>query len=141
MKFSFISIAPTFLAIALLGGCASNTVNVGGTKENRAQRLAGEWISPANPNDYLVFKPDPTDAKQGRVLGLEKFDNYRITTMSALSPNLTLEVSSRDDAWEEHKGSATVAFTKDGRSITVTLPPEESNGRTVAKTYRHSSEF
>ena len=129
------------IALVILAGCETDAIGVGGKKENRVQRLAGEWISPTNPNDYLVFKPDPMDAKMGRILGLDQYENYRITTLSSMSPNLTLEVSARDYAWEERKANCTVAYTKNGRGINVTLPPVTEGQRALTRYYQRGSAF
>ncbi len=137
-----LAIAPlSIAALALFVGCQTEAIGVGGAKENRAARLVGEWISPSNPNDYLVFKPDPMETKMGRVLGLENYDNYRITGLSAVSPNLTLELSSRDEAWEERKANCTIAFLKDGVGINVTLPPAMEGARPITRYYKRSSSF
>lgn len=134
-----LAIAAGVIAALAAGGCATHKEKPLGTHAQRAAELAGQWVSPTNPNHYLVFTADSQGASQGRLLGHEPYETYRIAGFNSRAPRLELELTSHDDFWEQHTAQASILFDATRLSITATLPPATPGAESVTRVYQRNT--
>lgn len=132
-------IAAGFIAVLATAGCATRKEKPLGTRSQRAAELAGQWVSPTNPNYYLVFTADAGSEGQGRLLGHPPYETYRIAGYHPTAPRLELELTSHDDFWEQHTAHASVLFDEKRLSITATLPPATPGAEPVTRVYQRNT--
>lgn len=122
------------LSLVLLGACASSDQRKPTAAERRgvAAVLAGEWVRPGDPQEYLLFKPDSEHEKTGRFGGFGDYDRYEIKTGLFLGRNFSVELVSATADTEMPTRTVGIALAPDGRSLNLVVP-----GRAGQPAVRH----
>lgn len=133
-----LSILPGLLGVLALAACEAPNGRPATAAERRGitATLAGEWVQIGRGDEYLLFKPDEMEPREGRFGGWGEFNRFAIKSRLMLGRTIKVELDSATADTDTPKVTVTLEFSPDGRTLTF-RPPATASGRPgPVRTYR-----